>query len=66
MVSMQVTLQVIFLTLEEMLQNSELKAFKASELELVLYTKTSMGDGTQANNPWLQRITRSNYKNVLG
>src|SRR5690606_34689990 len=33
---------------------SELSGFKASDLELVLYTKTSMGDGTQANNPWLQ------------
>jgi molybdopterin-containing oxidoreductase family iron-sulfur binding subunit len=34
--------------------SSELKAFKASELELVLYTKTSIGDGTQANNPWFK------------
>ena len=49
--------------------SSELKAFKASELELVLYTKTSMGDGTQANNPWLQElpdpITRMAWDNYL-
>lgn len=49
--------------------SSELKAFKASELELVLYTKTSIGDGTQANNPWLQElpdpITRMAWDNYL-
>ena len=27
--------------------SSDLKTFKASELEILLYTKTSMGDGTQ-------------------
>ena len=49
--------------------SSDLKAFKASELELVLYTKTSMGDGTQANNPWLQElpdpISRMSWDNYL-
>ena len=48
---------------------AELGNFKASELELVLYTKTSMGDGTQANNPWLQElpdpITRMAWDNYL-
>lgn len=48
---------------------AELGNFKASELELVLYTKTSMGDGTQANNPWLQElpdpITRMSWDNYL-
>ena len=48
---------------------TELKNFKASDLELVLYTKTSMGDGTQANNPWLQElpdpITRISWDNYL-
>lgn len=48
---------------------SELNNFKNSELELVLYTKTSMGDGTQANNPWLQElpdpITRLSWDNYL-
>lgn len=48
---------------------AELAGFKASDLELVLYTKTAMGDGTQANNPWLQElpdpITRMSWDNYL-
>ena len=48
---------------------AELGGFKASDLELVLYTKTSIGDGTQANNPWLQElpdpITRMTWDNYL-
>ncbi|WP_294280808.1 TAT-variant-translocated molybdopterin oxidoreductase [uncultured Chryseobacterium sp.] len=48
---------------------AELGAFKASDLELVLYTKTAMGDGTQANNPWLQELpdplTRMSWDNYL-
>ena len=48
---------------------SELSGFKASDLELVLYTKTAIGDGTQANNPWLQEmpdpITRMTWDNYL-
>lgn len=48
---------------------TELGNFKASELELVLYTTTAMGDGTQANNPWLQElpdpITRMSWDNYL-
>jgi len=48
---------------------SALNAFKAAELELVLYTKTGVGDGTQANNPWLQElpdpITRMSWDNYL-
>ncbi|MDE5432665.1 TAT-variant-translocated molybdopterin oxidoreductase [Elizabethkingia meningoseptica] len=48
---------------------SELQAFKASDLELVLNTKTAIGDGTQANNPWLQElpdpITRMSWDNYL-
>ena len=42
---------------------------KASELELTLYTKVGMGDGQQANNPWLQEfpdpITRTTWDNYL-
>ncbi|WP_136481521.1 TAT-variant-translocated molybdopterin oxidoreductase [Cognatitamlana onchidii] len=38
-------------------------------LELTLYTKTGMGDGQQANNPWLQEfpdpITRASWDNYL-
>ena len=48
---------------------SQLTNFKASDLELVLYTKTAIGDGTQANNPWLQElpdpITRLAWDNYL-
>ena len=38
-------------------------------IELTLYTKTGMGDGQQANNPWLQElpdpITRASWDNYL-
>jgi molybdopterin-containing oxidoreductase family iron-sulfur binding subunit len=38
-------------------------------LELVLYTKTGLGDGQQANNPWLQEfpdpITRVSWDNYI-
>ena len=41
----------------------------AGKLELVLYTKTGMGDGQQANNPWLQEfpdpITRVSWDNYV-
>ena len=41
----------------------------AGEMELVLYTKTGMGDGQQANNPWLQEfpdpISRVSWDNYL-
>jgi MoCo/4Fe-4S cofactor protein with predicted Tat translocation signal len=40
-----------------------------SKLELVLYTKTGLGDGQQANNPWLQEfpdpITRASWDNYV-
>src|SRR5690606_25281423 len=40
---------------------------KQGEFELVIYTKTGMGDGQQANNPWLQElpdpITRVSWDN---
>ena len=42
-----------------------------SDMELLLYTKTGMGDGQQANNPWLQefpdpitRVTWDNYMTI--
>jgi MoCo/4Fe-4S cofactor protein with predicted Tat translocation signal len=44
-------------------------AKKASGFELNLYTKTGLGDGKQANNPWLQEfpdpITRTSWDNYL-
>jgi len=48
---------------------SALAQSKAAGLELVLYTKTGMGDGQQANNPWLQEfpdpITRVSWDNYI-
>jgi MoCo/4Fe-4S cofactor protein with predicted Tat translocation signal len=45
------------------------KSKAASGFELVLYTKTGMGDGQQANNPWLQEfpdpITRVSWDNYV-
>jgi len=44
-------------------------AKKGDGLELVLYTKTGMGDGQQASNPWLQEfpdpVTRASWDNYL-
>lgn len=43
------------------------KSKSSSGFELVLYSKTGMGDGQQANNPWLQEfpdpITRVSWDN---
>jgi molybdopterin-containing oxidoreductase family iron-sulfur binding subunit len=49
---------------------SALAQSKATQnLELNLYTKTSLGDGQQANNPWLQElpdpITRVSWDNYI-
>jgi len=49
---------------------SRLAAAKPSNgLELVLYTKIGMGDGQQANNPWLQEfpdpVTRTTWDNYV-
>ncbi|EAS20403.1 putative molybdopterin oxidoreductase [Flavobacteria bacterium BBFL7] len=42
---------------------------KPSGFELTLYTKTGLGDGAQANNPWLQElpdpITRTTWDNYV-
>ncbi|MGV8994977.1 MAG: TAT-variant-translocated molybdopterin oxidoreductase [Flavobacterium sp.] len=49
--------------------NTLAQAKAAGEFELVLYTKTGLGDGQQANNPWLQElpdpITRVSWDNYL-
>ncbi|WP_025741017.1 TAT-variant-translocated molybdopterin oxidoreductase [Aquimarina pacifica] len=46
-----------------------LSVAKSNGLELTLYTKTALGDGQQANNPWLQEmpdpITRTSWDNYL-
>ena len=45
------------------------KATTSKDFELVLYTKTGLGDGQQANNPWLQEfpdpITRVAWDNYV-
>ena len=49
--------------------NALAKSKSASNFELVLYTKTGLGDGQQANNPWLQEfpdpITRVSWDNYV-
>ena len=47
---------------------SKIKSLNSSEIELALYEKVGMGNGIQANNPWLQelpdpisKITWDNY-----
>ena len=48
---------------------ADLSNFKNSEFELQLYTKPSIGDGTQSNNPWLMElpdpISRLSWDNYL-
>lgn len=48
---------------------NKLAQAKAVDMELVLYTKTGLGDGQQANNPWLQEfpdpITRVSWDNYV-
>ena len=50
-------------------QIKKLSASTSKGLSLVLYTKTGMGDGQQANNPWLQEfpdpISRISWDNYL-
>ncbi|MRX37943.1 4Fe-4S dicluster domain-containing protein [Flavobacterium sp. LC2016-23] len=49
--------------------NAVSKSKPAGDFELVLYTKTGLGDGQQANNPWLQEfpdpITRVSWDNYV-
>ncbi|MDR3272218.1 MAG: TAT-variant-translocated molybdopterin oxidoreductase [Flavobacteriaceae bacterium] len=48
---------------------NEIANIKGGEFELQLYVKTSIGDGTQANNPWLQElpdpVTRLSWDNYI-
>ncbi|MAY22538.1 MAG: quinol:cytochrome C oxidoreductase [Flavobacteriaceae bacterium] len=56
-------------TLEASTSNGALVAPVQGGLELTLYTKTGLGDGQQANNPWLQElpdpITRASWDNYV-
>jgi molybdopterin-containing oxidoreductase family iron-sulfur binding subunit len=58
------------LNLESASSNGALSTLtQGGGLELTLYTKASLGDGSQANNPWLQEmpdpITRTSWDNYL-
>ena len=48
---------------------AKLAAAKPTEWEIQFYSKSGLGDGTQANNPWLQElpdpITRNSWDNYL-
>lgn len=48
---------------------NDLLSAESSGMELTLYTKTSLGDGRQANNPWLQEmpdpVTRTSWDNYI-
>ncbi len=49
--------------------SSALAQTAGAEMELTVYAKTGLGDGQQANNPWLQElpdpITRTSWDNYL-
>jgi len=49
--------------------NAVARSKAAGDFELVLYTKTGLGDGQHANNPWLQEfpdpITRVSWDNYV-
>jgi molybdopterin-containing oxidoreductase family iron-sulfur binding subunit len=51
------------------INSASLASAPDNAMSLVLYTKTGMGDGQQANNPWLQEfpdpITRVSWDNYL-
>ena len=58
------------LSLESVSSNGALSTISQNEgLELTLYTKTALGDGSQSNNPWLQEmpdpITRAAWDNYI-
>ncbi|MBI9039991.1 TAT-variant-translocated molybdopterin oxidoreductase [Lutibacter sp.] len=68
-VSSEVSPDVSALEVDIDAAGSALAAIKGSGLELSLYTKTGMGDGQMANNPWLQEfpdpITRTSWDNYI-
>jgi molybdopterin-containing oxidoreductase family iron-sulfur binding subunit len=56
-------------SIEVSVQIQNLSKASSAPMALVLYSKTGMGDGQQANNPWLQEfpdpITRVSWDNYL-
>lgn len=57
------------LELESSTSNGAFVASQGGGMELTLYTKTGLGNGSQANNPWLQElpdpITRTSWDNYV-
>ena len=57
------------ITVDPIVVASSLKAGKSGGMELALYTNYSIGDGVQANNPWLQEmpdpITKACWENYF-
>ncbi len=55
--------------LESSSSHGAMSSTQGGGMELVLYTKTALGDGQQANNPWLQEmpdpITRASWDNYV-
>jgi MoCo/4Fe-4S cofactor protein with predicted Tat translocation signal len=49
--------------------NALKRSMKSSKIELNLFTSTALGDGKQANNPWLQELpdplTRASWDNYI-
>jgi len=61
--------EVTEMTMESHSEHGGLASAVQGGFELTLYTKTAMGDGQQANNPWLQElpdpISRATWDNYL-
>ncbi|WP_185851040.1 4Fe-4S dicluster domain-containing protein [Blattabacterium cuenoti] len=64
-----VKIKKIDLSNVQYLKNKKIERSEKNSFELRLYTKISMGDGFQYNNPWLQEmpdpITRTTWGNYL-
>lgn len=49
-------LEASTVTVDPVVVAADMKKVTSSGLELILYTNSSVGDGIQANNPWLQEM----------
>jgi molybdopterin-containing oxidoreductase family iron-sulfur binding subunit len=65
----EVTEETLNTTVDLSAAASALAKAKTNAIELAVYTKVGLGDGQQANNPWLQElpdpITRTSWDNYL-
>ncbi len=61
--------EVLTVDVDPVIVGSNIKAAKATGMELSIYTNYSVGDGIQANNPWLQEmpdpITKACWENYF-